>query len=330
MAEPKKTAVGTWRISIEVVGQRDSKTLPTKREALQWRETRSAELRAMASGKAGTVKTLADALRRYAEEVSPTHRGERWEIVRLAAYAKPASGLPVKKKLSDLNKADMQAWRNARLAVTARGSVLRDMGLLNAVLEHCRTEWHWLHDNPLKDVSRPANPDHREILISGLQVRGVLRALKYGGPVRSVSQAVAVCFLAALSTGMRAGELCGLSWANVRDEYVILPVTKNGKRREVPLSPVAQRLIQTMKGFDDALVFGLKSQSLDALYRRARDRAGLVGFTFHDARHTAATRIGRISGMDVLTLCRIFGWTKTDQALTYFNSSASDMAKLLR
>lgn len=330
MAKPVKTAVGTWRLQIEVRGQRESNTLPTKREIEQWGAQRVVELRAMATGKAGTVKTLGDALRRYEDEVSPTHRGERWEIVRLAAYQKPGSGLPVKKKLADLTKADMTAWRDARLAVTARGSVLRDMGLINAVLEQCRSEWHWLNANPLKDVSRPANPDHREVLITGLQIRKVLRALGYGGPVRSVSKAVATCFLMALSTGMRAGELCGLKWVDMRSDYCILPITKNGKRREVPLSPVAMRLVQAMRGFDDALVFGLKSQSLDALFRKARGRAGLEGFTFHDARHTAATRIGRIPGMDVLTLCRIFGWTKTDQALTYFNSKASDMAKLLR
>ena len=331
MAEPRKTAVGTWRVEVEARGQRDSKTLPTKREALQWRDRRTAELLAVATGRAGTVKTLGDALRRYADEVSPLHRGERNEVVRLAAFAKPAHALPVKKKLADLTRADMQDWRDARLRVTARGSVLRDMGLLNAVLEHCRTEWQWLDTNPLKDVTRPANPDHREVLITPLQTRQVLRALGYRGrgqPVRTVSQAVAVCFLAALASGMRAGELCGLTWAHVYADYCRLPVTKT-KPRDVPLSKVAVRLIKRMHGFDDVLVFGLQSQSLDTLFRRARVRAGLSGFTFHDARHTAATRMGLIPGMEALTLCKIFGWSRMDQALTYFNPSVSSIARRL-
>ena len=33
--------------------------------------------------------------------------------------------------------------------------------------------------------------------------------------------------------------------------------------------------------------------------------------------------------VNVLTLCKIFGWKKTDQALTYFNAKASDIAKQL-
>jgi integrase len=327
MATPKKTTQGTWRVQIDVLGQRESGTKPTRREAQEWADKRSTELRALGSGKAGTVKTLKDALERYANEVSPTHRGEKWEIVRLAAYAKPDSKLPVRLKLSDLTENDLIAWRDERLKVTARGSVLRDMGLLNAVLEYARRDWKWIKVNPMTDVRRPANPDHREVLITDEQTRLMLESLGYGDKVRTISQAVAVCFLVALATGMRAGELCGLTWVNVHPTYCRLSMTKNGKAREVPLSPEAVRLIDTMRGFDDVRVFGIQSQTLDVLFRRARDRAGLAGFTFHDSRHTAATRMAKL--LDVLTLCKVFGWSNTSQALTYFNMPASEIAKLL-
>ena len=68
-------------------------------------------------------------------------------------------------------------------------------------------------------------------------------------------------------------------------------------------------------------------RSLDALFRRARHRAGLDGFTFHDLRHTAATRLA--PRLSVLDLCRMFGWAKADQALTYYNPSAGEIAKRL-
>ena len=82
-----------------------------------------------------------------------------------------------------------------------------------------------------------------------------------------------------------------------------------------------------MRGWDVATVCGLKSQTLDALFRRYRDRAGLAGFTFHDARHTAATRLAR--KVDVLTLCKIMGWRSTTQALVYFNPRAGDIKTML-
>lgn len=160
------------------------------------------------------------------------------------------------------------------------------------------------------------------------QLAALTEAMGYaGGEVRTVGQACAVAFLAALATGMRAGELCGLRWDQVHGDYVSLPVTKNGKPRDVPLSSEAQRLVERARGYDPLLVFGLSTQSLDANFRKYRDRAGLSGFTFHDARHTAATRMARL--VDVLSLCRIFGWSNTKQALTYFNITASDLAKRL-
>jgi integrase len=103
--------------------------------------------------------------------------------------------------------------------------------------------------------------------------------------------------------------------------------TKTGKSRDVPLSMVGRRIIERMKGWDKEAVFGVQSQTLDTLFRRARDRAGLTGFTFHDSRHSACTRLAR--KVDVLELCKIMGWVKTTQALTYFNPKVSDIARRL-
>lgn len=326
MAEPKKTAQGTWRVQIEIRGVRDSHTAPTKREASEWAARRATEIRAAKAGRAGSVETLRTALRKYAQEVSPTKRGEAKEVIRLAAFERQR--LPVDRPLAALTVDDLIAWRDSRLAVNARGSVLRDMTLLGSVLDHARREWRWIEANPMRDVRRPANPDHRQRVISGPEVRRMLRALGYTrGPVRSVSQAVAVAFLFALATGMRAGEICALEWPQVRADHVELLESKTAAgRRDVPLSPVAQRLLERLKGWDAVQVFGLQSQTLDALFRRARGRAGLEGFTFHDARHTAATRIGRQRLLDVLELCRMFGWRDPKMAMVYFNATASQIA----
>jgi integrase len=330
MATPQKTEQGTWRIQIEVRGTRDSGTFPTAREAREWAAQRSTELRALSSGKGGTVKTLDDALADYALKVVPDKRGWAKETIRIKAFreSKDHAELPRKKRLSDITPTDLAAWRDARLKLNARGAVLRDMTLLSAVFEAVR-EWGWIASNPMREVKRPAEPDHRERIITQAEIDAMVAQLGAGeGPVRSVSQAVGVCFLVALETGMRAGELCGLTWDRVNGSFVRLTAaTKSGRPRDVPLTPTAQALIERMRGWDDTLVFGLGSQSLDALFRKARERAKLSGFTFHDARHTAATRMAR--KLHVLDLCRMFGWNNPKQAMTYYNATAEDIAKLL-
>lgn len=326
MATPKKTAQGTWRVQIDVRGVRESATFATRREADAWAERRKTELRTAATAAPGSNKTLADALRRYAEEESPKKRGERHEIVRLTAYTKPDHHpLPVHKRMVDITTADLVAWRDARLALNARGSVLRDMTLLGSVFETARREWQWIPSNPMRDVRRPAEPDHRQRIISGPEVRRMLRHLGYGWPVRSVSGAVAAAFLLALLSGMRAGEICAIRWADVAQDYVRLHTSKTGAGRDVPMTPGARKLLERMRGWDECSVFAIKPQTLDALFRRARAAAGLSGFVFHDARHTAATRLAQ--RLHVLDLCRMFGWRTPAHAMTYYQPTASAIAK---
>lgn len=323
----QKTSTGI-RVQLEERGQRASKTLPTMREAREWARDKSAELLAAANGQKGLGKTLQDALRRFAEDESPKRRGERWEVVRLTALEGEAHGLPMAKPVSLITDEDVRAWRDRRLKTKSRGTVLREMTLLSAVFEAARTEWKWVKHNPVRDVKKPSKPAHRKRVISGPEIRNVLRALGHSrGPARTVSQSVAVCFLLALATGMRAGELCGLRWEDVREAYGTahnVKARERGVSRDIPFSPVARRLVARMEGWDAETVFGLNAATLAALFIRARKRAGYEDFTFHDSRHTAATRIAR--KINVLDLCKMFGWTRTDQALTYYNPTAKDIA----
>ena len=74
-------------------------------------------------------------------------------------------------------------------------------------------------------------------------------------------------------------------------------------------------------------MFGLTPQTLAAMFIKYRKRAGLEGFTFHDARHSAATRIAQ--RLHVLDLCLVFGWKNPKMAMTYYQPKASDLAKRL-
>jgi integrase len=300
-----------------------------RREADAWAQQRATELRAMKGGRAGTVKTLRDALREYAEKVTPTKRGWAKEMIRLKAFEGPAHArLPTGKRLAEVTTADLAAWRDARLAAVARGSVLRDLTLLSNVFEVARREWGWVDSNVCSDVRRPVQPDHREVVITGPQIRRVLRSLGWRrAPARTVSQAVGNAFLLALMTGMRAGEICALTPEDIRADHCILRTSKTGAGRAVPLLPTALRVIGFMGDFGDDRVFGLTAQTLDAMFRKARMRSGLEGFTFHDSRHTAATRLAQ--RLHVLDLCKMFGWKSTTRALTYYNPKASDIARRL-
>ena len=327
MASIQHTGRG-YRAQVYVGGQRDSKLFRLKREAEAWAFQREKELRA---GKTGGGKTLGDALKRYADEISPTHRGERWEAIRIAAFLADPT-FPAAKRLADLVPDDIGAWRDVRLKQVSTSTIRREISLVSSALESARREWRWIDANPVRDVRKPREPEHREVLITLSQTRIMLRTMGYQpGRCRSVGQAVACAFLFALRTGMRAGEICKLKWDDLRDGHLIVTGDEIGAgktgRRFVPTLHHTERIIETMRGWDEVYVFGLKSATLDALFRKYRARAGLSGFTFHDTRHTAATRLaGRV---DVLTLCKIFGWKNPKRAMTYYNPTPSQVRQQL-
>jgi len=139
-----------------------------------------------------------------------------------------------------------------------------------------------------------------------------------------------VAFLFAIETAMRSGEILGLTSLTVDfvSQVAHLPLTKNGGARDVPLSTRAillLRMLPTVK--DGEQLFALSDKSRDALFRKARDRSGVIGLTFHDTRHEAITRLAK--KLQPLDLARMTGHTNLQELMTYYNESAADIAKRL-
>lgn len=315
-----------WRAQLYVAGVRDSATFRLKREAEAWAVARKAEILAEKDQPAAVRIPLRQALERYRDEVSPGKRGGGWEVLRINAMIRWGS-LPLDLPIGEVGTPHLAAWRDSRSREVAPGTVLREVSLLSAFFTKARKEWKLIAVNPISDMDKPEEPEHREVVISWSQIRRQLKAMKYRrGPCKSATQAGSMAFLLALRTGMRAGEICRLTWARVRGDYCELPITKT-KPRNVPLEPKAMRIIESMRGWDDELVFGISPQTLDSLFRRCRNKAEMSGFTFHDSRHTAATWLA--VKLDVLTLCKMFGWKNPQQAMVYYNPTASAIAKRL-
>lgn len=332
MATANQRAKGVWGIQIKVRGIRESATFPTKREAELWAHTRRLELEKQTTGRAGEVFTLGDAIERYSREVSPTHRGERWERFRLDALRRQ---LPATLPLAQLSATHFSAWKLQRLREVSAATVAREMGLLSSVLSHARRDWAWMEHAPLADVRTPEAARHRERIINWREARRMMRQLGYSPRQRpaSLSAICGAAFWLALHTGMRAGEIVGMRWEHLHANWVRLPDTKNGTARDVPLSARALRIMQRLRGLDTVRIVPIASGTLDAFFRRARERAGLEGFTFHDSRHTAATRIGRTVGqagkLTFPEFCKVFGWRDPKYALVYVNPTAADLAAKL-
>jgi len=328
MATFRKLENGKWRAEVSVGGVRKSKRFWIKLEAQQWALDVEAELRGGDSVLHG--KTLADALERYASEVSPGKKGARWEVVRAGMLARfDMAQLP----LSDVSTSVVNEWIHERGKSVMSSTVNRELNFLSSVFERCRSHWRWIDANPIKhsDCIRPKNPRPRDRRISTDEIERILLALDgyvAGAPVASQRHEVAVAFLFALETAMRQGEIWKVEWPDIHLEqrYLTLRDTKNGTARDVPLSSEAVRLLELMADRSGRIgrVFASNQASGGQLFRRACQLAGVTGLTFHDTRHEALTRLAR--KLEVLDLAQMVGHRDPRSLMIYYNATASEIA----
>jgi len=265
----RKTNSG-YVAEIYVSGVRRSKSFPLKRDAAIWATGEENALRSEVNGSIDAKRTLRETLERYRDEITGRNTGERWERIRIDAILAQPKWLPLEKKISQVTTEDFSNFRDERLKTVKPGTVLREFGLLSAIMEVARKEWKWIHTNPIRDVKKPTEPNARDRLITSYEIKMMLRGLGYSPNKRitTISESIGVCFLLALRTGMRAGDLTGLRWENIHSQHAVIEIDKVGRRkglgRDVPLSRKSIRVLEKMRGFDTASVFGLKSQTLDA------------------------------------------------------------------
>lgn len=301
-----------------------SATFPTKRQAELWAHEIETQVR---DGRRGIVRsTLDDAIDRYIRDVSPTLRSGANITKRLKALKKM---LPTLRQVSDLTAADFTRFRDTRLAEVSVATVRKEMTIIRSVLESCRRDWSMIATNPIADVKRPPAPPDRKRLMLDSERDRLLMSLTFEGKVENLSHQVAVAMLLALETAMRAGELLGLAWdrVNLDGRYVSLELTKNGDRRDVPLSSEAVRLLELLKGIDATTVFTVTSASLDALFRKARMRCEIKNLHFHDTRATALTNLSK--RLDVMELARMVGHRDIRSLMIYYRPTASELSKKL-
>jgi integrase len=315
-----------WRAHVCIQGRRLSKLFKSRRDASNWIAARENEINEDVSNP-GAGKTVRDALEKYRDEVSPKKRGGKWEIIRINLILRLGQ-LPLAKRVSELTGVDFSAWRDARMLTVSGASFTREFSIISAVLKTARTDWGWAAPDKL-DFRRPPKSSHRDTIIRWGQIKKMLRTLKYSRNLETAKSRVGLAFLIALRTGMRLGEITGIEAAHLSEKSVLLPLTKNGQSRVVPLSIKTRRLFQKAKQLSLTPLLGVSASVASALFIKSREAAGLAGFTFHDARHTAATMIVRNGKLDVLYLCKMFGWKDPKQAMTYFNPTADELADRL-
>ena len=268
---------------------------------------------------------------KYITDIAPSHKGADKEISRLHKLMNDYPKL-MQKPITDVNQLDMIELRNDRLSKVSASTVGRDLGVLGGVFKYARQELRILKTSPLTDVAKPTQAPHRERRITQEEIDTILTGFNYDATYQPLTkrQQVAWAFLFALETAMRASELTNMQWCNVFEDHVLLPDTKNGTARKVPLSRRAIELLKLMKGLDNDKVLTITDRS-NALshdfWLIVSNRLGICDLNFHDTRHEATTRLAK--KLPIQDLAKVTGHKDLKMLMRYYNPTVQELAQRL-
>jgi integrase len=122
---------------------------------------------------------------------------------------------------------------------------------------------------------------------------------------------------------MRLSEILRLEWSRTdfRNGIITLHVTKNGKRRDVPMNETVRATLEELPhGPDSRFVFANRNgdpyKSVNTSFPSALERAGITDATFHDLRHTAGSWM-RMEGADLADINEVLGHSRMEMTLRY-------------
>jgi integrase len=322
---------GFWRVKVRRAGfPAQSRSFDNKALAQAWaREVESKMDRGdFIDRTEADDNTLGDVLRRYAKVVSPTKKGHESEQLHIRSILKYEV---CHFRMSVLKSSNIAAFRDERAEDVSAGTVNRELTILSHAIETARREWDiYMPDNPVQRVRRLKPPLPRSRRLSPLEERRLFEAC-----AQSRGKFLVPAVRLAIETAMRRGEIVRIERRHVdlHNCVLLLPDTKNGSPRPVPLSDVAietiRKVLTDLPDTGDGLLFsGVTSNALDLAFSRALRRSKIEDFRFHDLRHEATSRLHE-KGLNPIEVMSVTGHKSMASMVRYSHVRGLEVTRKL-
>ena len=272
-----------------------------------------------------TRHTMAELTDRYSRDVLPTKaESTRTTQQRQLDWWREELGTFT---LADCTPAVIAEARDNRARQSSGPTANRYLAVLSHAFTVARKEWGWVESNPVFAVTKAKEPRGRVRFLSDDEREQLLAACR-----TSPSKWLYPVVILALSTGMRSGEVMGLTWGRVDMKHgrILLEDTKNNERRVIPLVGHALVLLQEhakVRRIDTELLWpGQRSPdkpvNLQHPWEDAVAKASLEDFRFHDLRHSAASYM-LMNGATIAELAEVLGHKTLQMVKRYSHLSES-------
>jgi integrase len=336
----------SYRAQVRVKGRPSkSETFPNRKEAENWASSLESAIRENRHHPhlAGGKKSFAEAVNRYLTTVvnqndpddlrtRELHLGwfaERFIGLTLAeitpdriAEARDALAAEKFKRGKDKLNKDGSLKTPAKEYPRSGATVNRYLATLSHLLTVAKKEWRLISSNPVEDITRKKEARGRARFLSDDERERLLKVC-----AESEWPLLHTLVILAITTGARRSELIKLKWeaVDLKAARIVVGKTKNGEPRTLPLVGKTLEALRTLKlngsgkseyVFPNASGFPGPFQNFDHRWNTAKEDAGVVGFRFHDLRHSCASYLAA-DGASLLEIADVLGHKTLAMVLRY-------------
>lgn len=223
--------------------------------------------------------------------------------------------------VSDITQSDVATWLADKGKENLAPATLEKIRILLNRSFELALRWNTpgVLKNPVKGIPRKPINNARDRYLTTAEVKRLQAAVEES---RNPQLKFIIGLL--LLTGARVSELLNAEWKNINLERRVwlIPTSKTGKPRHVPLSQPAIDLIGMVIRFKDCPYLLPNPETLKPFvtikhaWQTARDAAKLPGLRIHDLRHSAASFMIN-AGIDLFAVGRVLGHADHKSTMRY-------------
>lgn len=343
MASIRQKAPQQWQVQIRRKGWPiQNATFRRKIDAEMWARKIETEMDqgCFVDQSQGRETTFADLIEAYIDQVTanrPSENSRIAEELRLRRFLREEQPLCAY-AVTNLTPEHFEAYRDRRKrarkkngSAIAHSTINKELMMLKRVIDFRRRRLGIIV-NPVnsEDVRRLPVNDERDVRLSPEQVSGLLKACD---ELRNPLIRPIVEF--GFETGARRGSILRLEWRDVDLEgcTALLRAVKNSRspdkiiNHRIGLTPRAVEILARLPQ-TDAKVFPLSPNAFRLAFNRARQKAGLEHFRFHDTRHERVSSLFE-AGWSMPEVMAQSGHKDPKSVKRYANINASHLAAKL-
>jgi integrase len=210
----------------------------------------------------------------------------------------------------------------ARKMVELRGiepltsTLLRELSIVQHLYSIANKEWGMNIPNPIKNIQKPSLNNRRERRLNNEEYNFLVKGNRPQAVLRNIIEV-------ALETAMRRSEILNIRPENIKGHTLLIPFTKNGHPRTIPLTKKALYILESTQ-----LPFPYTANALRLAWDRLKKKGNIKDLHFHDLRHEAISRFFE-KGLSIPEVALISGHKDVRMLFRYTHLKAEDILRKL-